>query len=665
MEPDLKHYDGIYRIDSTFPKTTNLEYFATEILLEIFSMLDDNSLLQVAQSSHRFESIALVAFKERYANRYFAIKNESAERCRQKPEIYRRFGEILNAIEFNGIYDLDENYWMIQAMNAHAKRIKKLQFIECHFNNIETILSQHNQIDSLTFQRCTAERLVYLPEFRNLQHLEARDFVDIEYSSYECILKNSNQLESLAVSLCNTDPLAIISWISEYSKHIKRLHLVNESELLNFESSTIMNVLPTIAVNLESLGLSIDNESVNLLRYLREYCGNIKQLELIHIYGVLSNELIEVLHSFDFITTLSLKLDSYQGDVDLLLKSFPHLRDLTIIVRCEMPSTYCFILSLLKECCALERVTIDSSLRQQLHSQSEIFRRDSDDDELAEDYELDYVDENPTKYNINLQFFEKFIEIIKIRQAQLELKENGKTMATVSKHEILWRDMLVHWRGYDSVYNRSGINLMDLARKDENCVDESRKQTLEFILDYLDLSSLYSFYNVNKRCKQLITDYVEKRSMQNAKFVVTDEFDINYDAIRTFGHNITDLKVNLLNDDIVCCSLIKQYCENLIKLSLNQKCKYHSEWYRYKFIYPSLRNFVFESTNAKTYFNLSKIPAQSQLETLEFKSDVWLRTDDYDPHLLRKLKRIKVKNLNYFITSFSNKLPHIEIIVND
>lgn len=113
---------------------------------------------------------------------------------------------------------------------------------------------------------------------------------------------------------------------------------------------------------------------------------------------------------------------------------------------------------------------------------------------------------NPIKCNINVQFYTEFVKIMKKQHAKLELKKNGKTIAMVLKYEVIWQNVLVHRQGYNAIHRRSDINLVDLAKTNDekDTVDVERQQLFDMILDYLDINSLYFLYTVNKKSKELV-----------------------------------------------------------------------------------------------------------------------------------------------------------------
>lgn len=675
MQVDSRSHDCISHINGLFPKITNLEYFPINILLNIFEMLDDNSLLYVASTGHRFDAIAQTIFKEKYANTYFVIPNDLCNKQQQqKRALINYFGKHINGIEANGLFNIDENHWMIEMLNEQpAINLKKIRFIECHFKNADSILSQYIKITHLTFQKCTADTIIQMPVLRDLKHFEVRDCMDIHDMSYKRIIKHCSQLESLIICNYNADYHEIIPCVSKYLKKLRKLNLANESDTMNFlqESSNLsQNFLDTVK-RLDSLGISVDSDSVPFLKWLRPHCKNITDIELVHINGEMNNEMIAEIRSFNNITTLSLRLDSYQENFEFVLKSFSHLRELAIAFRYEMSPNHNLILPLMRECNGLEKITIDF-LKRYINSEIEMifpFIYEDDDQENEQVPELVPNDEyNPIKCSINVQFYAEFIEIMKNRHAKLELKENGKTIAMVSKYEVIWRNMLVHWWGYDAIHSRSDINLLDLAKTNENdAMNAERQQPFDMILDYLDINSLHSLYNTNQSSKQLVTNYMEKQSTQHKKLIVTDEFDVNYDAIRTFGHYVTNLEVNVLNDDIILRRLIRHCCINVQKLHLNQKCKYHNAYHRYKFVFPQLRHFIYSSANAKTIFNLANLPPSSNLESIEFNSDIFLLDNGFQPNLFSNLKRIKFKRSNFSVRHFVNDLPKsiINVIITN
>lgn len=675
MQVNSESHDSICHINGLFPKITNLEYFPEYVLMKIFRILDDNSLLSVALSCHRFDIIVQAIVKEKYMNSYFVIPNEiGSQQQQQKRAIFNYFGKHINGIEANSLCNIDEHHWLIEMLNEHPHiHLKKLRFIECHFKNADSILLQYMKITHLTFLKCTADTIIQMPVFRDLTHFEVRDCMDIHDLSYKRIIKHCSQLECLIICNYNADYREIIPSVNKYLKKLRKLNLANESDTMNFlqESSTLSQEFLETVNRLDSLGISVDSESVPFLKWLRPHCRNITDIELIHINGEMANEMIAEIRLFNNITTLSLRLDSYQENFEFVLDSFANLRELTIAFRYEVAPNHSLIKTLMRECSGLDRITIDF-LKRYINSEIEMIfpfiYEDNDGQENELEPDLMPIEEyNSSKCNINVEFYAEFFAIMKNKDAKLELKENGKTIALVSKHEVIWRNMLVHWWGYDAIHSRADINLLDLAKTNEPNKTTGLKQPFDMILDYLDINSLYSLYNASNRARHLVTNYIEKQSIEHKKLIVTDEFDIDYDAIRTFGHYVTNLEVNVLNDDMILRRLIKQCCGNVQKLHLNQKCKYHNAYHRYKFVLPQLKHFIYSSANAKTIFNLANLPPSSNLQSIEFNSDIFLLDNGFQPNSFCNLKRIKFKRSNLSVRHFVNDLPksNIEIIITN
>lgn len=639
----------------------------------MFRMLDDDSLLCVALTGHRFDTIAQMVFKEKYADQYFVIPNGlGSKQQHQKRALINYFGKHINGIEANGLFNIDENHFLIEILNAQPDiNPKKFRFIECHFKNADSILTQYSKITHLTFQKCTADTIIQMPVLRDLRHFEVRDCMDIHDLTYKRIIKHCSQLESLIICNYNADYREMIPCVNKHLKKLRKLNLANESDTMNVlhESSNLSEAFLEIVKRLDSLGISVDADSVPFLKWLRPHCKNITDIELVHLNGEMDNEMIAEIRLFNNITTLSLRLDAYQENFEFVLRSFSHLRELSIAFRYEMSPSHDLILSLVRECSALEKITIDF-LKRYINSEIDmIFPFNYEDDDRDDEQVAELNDEyHPTKCNINVEFYNAFVEIMKNQHAKLELKENGKTIAMVTKYEVIWRNMLVHWWGYDAIHSRSNINLLDLAKTDQvNGTDANSKQPFEMILDYLDINSLYSLQNVNNKLRQFVTLHVGKQSVQHKKLIITDEFDVNYDAIRTFGHFATNLEVNVLDDDIILRRLIKLCCTNAQKLHLNQKCKYHNAYHRYKFVFPQLRHFIYSSANAKTIFNLANLPPSSTLESIEFNSDIFLLDNGFQPNLFSNLKQIKFKRSNFSVRHFVNDLPKstIDVIISN
>lgn len=96
------------------PQIDPLEYFPEKVLLQIFSEVDDMGLLHLSDCSYRFEVIAKIAFKKRYATQYFVFDSDTKTERKMYCDLFERFGRYANmkAVEVKSIQNFDENHWI-------------------------------------------------------------------------------------------------------------------------------------------------------------------------------------------------------------------------------------------------------------------------------------------------------------------------------------------------------------------------------------------------------------------------------------------------------------------------------------------------------------------------------------------------------------------------
>lgn len=71
-----------------------------------------------------------------------------------------------------------------------------------------------------------------------------------------------------------------------------------------------------------------------------------------------------------------------------------------------------------------------------------------------------YDDNEPADFyqNIIADFHTEFL-----KTNQRALWDNYRNIRHVTEDEIVWKNRLVHWIGYDPIYSRSNVSLLDLA----------------------------------------------------------------------------------------------------------------------------------------------------------------------------------------------------------
>ncbi|XP_055313379.1 uncharacterized protein LOC129574869 [Sitodiplosis mosellana] len=622
----------------------NFEHFPTEILLAIFAQINDNDLLNLGSISARFEPMVREVFAERYADQYFQIEAETERHRNLYSELFNLFGNSMRAIQAIGIRNIDDNHWLVQILDKHTPNLEKLYFKKCSFKNVDHFLSRHIKITHLAFcgGSCEKEYHIQLPEYRNLKSLELFEFSYISKPSLEQIFLNNPQMERLILSFCDhyfTLP-NIMELVYTHLKNLKVLNILDSYEKYGDISLPIslMNRFVSALTSLQSFGMTIFNESSrDLLRRMGSNCKSIKCLELYNFQcGYFSRELInrEAVCLFDKVETLSLLKYSNQEKIEQIIENLPFLRCLSI-----SKISYCSndeILTILRKCTNLEKLIIE-----------------------PENTWTGRYNEDESLYRRNAHFHEEFIEAIPNSHFRLEFKEKGEVIGIVTKEEIIWRNKLLHWVGYDPILSRSKLQLLDLATIPKWSTGK-HKQPLNLIFNHLDLDSLYSFCMTSKESKQLVHNYIQhrckpspkkctkQRSIQRGKFFVTDEFGIDNKGLQMFGKCMKYLEVNLLNYHIGhFLNMIDKHCKILKILCFRTHQKIDPD----RFILPQIRHFIFYGYDKDCTYDcdLSFLSRQCpNLEILEMKTVAKLCAFNKKvQHSFENLQMIKFKPFDH------------------
>lgn len=600
--------------------------------MPIFNGINDIGLLYLASSSHRFEVLARAVFSKRYTDKYFVVEGES----KRDQEIYwgqfKYFGSYIKAVKANNIRNIDKNHWMTKMLCKHSTNLEKLSFYKCFFKNGLDLLQQHMAITHLTIHGFNYDDSEYvrLPKYRNLKKLEVNYFRRITLGSLKKVFRHNPQLESLIIRYCD-HYFSLPQIMSITHKHL--MYLKEWCVLENFDLETNFPYNKRVekflhSVNgLDLLGFSIDGcEYIDklILQRLANSCRDIKRLELNLMGGYLGNDMLEMIQLFDKIEDLSLQMINLNS-VESLVQRLPRL-------RCFKMSRLSLwhiaqVLPILSVCNNLEKMVVEVS-RQLWSGDEEI------EDALP---------------NINVNFHENFIKAIQNQHLQLEITDRDEVIGFVTAKEIVWRNKLVHYVGYDPIYSQSNLNLLDLANHEQISNDEQKAPKFNEILEYLDLSSLCSLSKVNKKARKLVESFVQQQSAKHGAFIISDEFSIDFNGLRAYGRYVNNLDVKLIDD---CTDqlrhVIETYFKNLRKLRLSAYLRIDP----HNFIFPSvlfLHHYVFygygSSRQCIFHCNVTSLSETCRhLEILEFKTLVRIHaTDEHEPHSLYKLKQFKFK----------------------
>lgn len=615
----------------------NFEHFPAEILLPIFSHTNDIDLANLGTISARFEPMVRELFVERYIGKYFLIEGEMKRHQEAYSKMLNIFGSSIRTIEAKGIRHIDDDHWLVKLLNEKTPNLEKLCFSECSFRNADNFLLKHIKITHLTFRGGFAENdyCIQLPEYRYLKSLELFNFSHISKTSLKQILCHNLQMERLVLKSCNhyfTLP-NIVELVYKHLNHLKELNILDSHGRYNdiFMTFGLMDQFASVLTSLESFAMTLSNEVTReLLERVSLNCTNVKRLELFDLHRSYNPEVIESICLFNALQNLSLINCSHQDYLVTIVQNLSNLRYLSITDTMRSLTTHfnnAELLEILRKSKNLKKFIIESDY-------FSAFDEDDNNDE--------------TCYRKNINFHNEFIEAIPNPKFRLEFKEKGKIIGLITREEIIWRNKLLHWIGYDSIHNNTNLRLLDLA----NVSEGKHKQPLNLIFNYLDLDSLYSFCMTSKTNKQLVHNYIQKRcktspkkrakqrSIQRPMFYITDEFCTNQHGLQMFGKCIKHLEVQLLDDNILyILNIIEENCKNLTTLCLRTRQTIDPDCLNV----PQIRHFIFYGYDEHYSYscNLNKLSLNCpNLEILEIKtiSEICTGKKALSSKNLRKIK---------------------------
>lgn len=564
------------------------------MLMQIFVNLDDISLLNLANNSYRFAAITKMAFEEKYADKDFVIAGGgkgSIDRYRDiYLELFQRFGAGIKAIKFIRVRELDYDHWIMHMIEQYTNRVERLKFEYCTIDRIELILSRYMNITDLIIH-CSHygqnDAVAKIPTFGNLRKLEL---------TYELRYGNSVYIDVFEI-MCHNPALEtlilrgyevpeILLTIADHLKHLKELHLTSNDLPSNWVLSDDDIVMVVYSLqHLKSLELSISNDHADLMHELGSNCKNIENLGVNYSDDDhIDDQMIEALRQFENVTNLKVNFShGFRIPIGPIAENFPNLSSLEISTL----ESSLDLLSLLRKCKTLETIVI----------------------EVYSDYSMG---------SMNIQFFSEFIDIMQNRHGKIEFKELGELVGYVTQTEIVWRNKLMHWIGYDHANNSSNLTLLDLANRSNATDAEQNQCPFDKILGFLDMDSLHSLSIASKRSKQLVDEFVNQKMEEGDEFTITDEFHRDGDRF----------------DMII---------EHAQRIKLETFQLEHIEWLLQRYgPFPQVQHLV-------SVANYDFIPAEisrlfPKLETLDMKTDFLCHEFvKEDTVFFRKLKKITLR----------------------
>lgn len=637
-------------MNKLFPKIDNLEHFPLKVLMNIFARLDYMDLYNLAEESFRFKNIAKIVLNERYSHEYFIIDETKYEK-ETYVDFFERFGSEIKAIKVQNenmpIYDSDYDDDWITSLLGKTKNLEKLTLERLPYSYYTKVLQHVN--DNITHLILRDLHDNFHPSrFRNLMKLEIKNTAAFEFDELEEIFHSNPALESLILGDEFTKMReSYLGWeysfdelvklIGTYLKQLKELEytpiisswfkkMLREDGIVDLSEVDIEKFVGSLK-HLESLGLSSDikyyTDFNELLRRLNSECKSIKHLKLYNIDGY-DSELFEIIRSFENIESLALAFARFGDEIEFLVEDLRFLRNLDVTMHSK-GIDWSFVLRLLRKCSTLEKLTVTG------------------------DPWVSKMGWFGTK-----DFYNQFIESMQNRNVQLEVKYEDHTIGFISKDGAIWRNKLIHWVGCDQ--NSSNIHLLDLAKKPSIVTSDANAEQpgpFDLILGYLDLNCLYSFSQTSKMCSQLVKNHVIQHSQKQETLTITNEFCRNpyglggrYGGLEVFADYVTDLKVDIVHENIADLKDLLKSFHNLKKLHIYAEVNIRP----LDLIVPQVQHLIYDGVRFMELSDLNELSYRCpDLETFELKGPMYIGFGN-------KGERLNFRNLKSFTLKYHEAL---------
>lgn len=425
-----------------------------------------------------------------------------------------------------------------------------------------------------------------LPNYRNLKKLKLKNCGEV--TNLIQIIQNNPKLESLILEFDSDwfqiDEMMMI--VAENLKHLMELHLMGDEQKNNFAFPFSTSLIVDSLKNLQSLKICVSDHHLKLIQQLGMECKNLTHLALVRRNywdeNNFSDEMIDAIRQFDGLERLELTQWKYDDRMESLIECLPNLRQLQLSM--VTPCSNTFILALLRMCPSFEIMTVDS------------------------------ITEAMPKF---LEFFNEVVEIMQKPNAKVVFKDERQMIGYVTKEEIVWNNKLMHWIGYDPIYNTSNINLFDLAKPSVASPADEKRSPFDHICDYLDLNSLQELSTASKRSNELVENYVKRHAQQNGTFTISDEFHCDANGLDAFASHVENLKLIIFDEDfLVHLNMVAKNYIKLNKLRIYAN-NFHLDLSNCSF--PRVRHMIFNSD----CINLGGISrSHPNIETLEIQTSV-------------------------------------------
>lgn len=568
--------------------------FPNEILLKSMILLNDVSLLDMTRVCKRFQKIAKSAFKKKYngktAESYFNLsifcESDFDEYMRYRP-FFITFGDDMIAIEIRFFDDsrVARNHWIIKMLQRYCTSLARLSIFGGVQLDLTGIIGSIQITTSITHLKLNGVKFLD-QTWANLHYPILESFSTryaIERNTIDSFVRNNHQIKHLDFAYCHFDVDVVRSMCGRLDE-LMTLSIQDFTPILG-ETFDLIS-FPA----LESFHLCIDPDTtLAILDAISEGCKQLRHLfveENSHSHIAWNDGNIHNCCKMLNLENLTICVNSLDIQrINKLVQSLPKLTSLTLKHFVNESDSSENIIDVIEFCSKLETLSIDVC-------------------GIPPDLSNNFITQIATITQNNPQF-------------TLTLERNINLVS--SQGVVRNKDGIIFWNGYDSIFNQSTTNLLDL---DNKCLMK--------IVRCLDVNSQCKLYETCKQTRELISQYI-------ADNVFYTTLTMNERIFEIIGKHVRHLNVeiNVLNlivnetDDIVLDAVeawrrINQYCYNTTELVIASIFYISHDVYRIpNLIWPNLEKLTFSTPYpvSNSVLRLVVCPKLKYLEICNFSNE--------------------------------------------
>lgn len=535
--------------------------FPNEILLNIFGLLDDQTLLQTTRVCKTFKNLAETAVAEKYNGIHFegydleykhykieAFKGNGFNETKQHIPFLVAFGEKISSIIIEFYPENVDFKWIIRLVKKYLQSTSKVEFTKSY--NLHFM-------DNGPDMPAEVDLVEFIPCFPNLKYLSVSglklkgslwarlhcpSLVEVYFNCIEDFAahtlkqfcNNNQQLEQFTCR--NVSNLTIDTFDGMKLKTLACDSDSDSDETMNFISETSNVSLPNLVV------FATDNRTKSLFEILATSSKNIEKFTVQRAVEPfeISDHQVDILCSFKQLSTLIMKGVIFNvKQVLKLTGELTHLKNLQFVhsnsislsdVKNILKTTSNSKLSKI-------RINFELTIKEDLPPLSQIHQ-------LFIDF---------AKPNLLLLFYITNMVEFKWKYEIVAITKSKVTMSTSPQRE----GKLICWN--DQTHNEAlGMNVLQLD-------DTSLRKIIDYLDDERDLLSLHQTCNR----MQLLIGPIFQQEYADEPFHICRTLHETEDYLRCFGKNFPriffDIKKCIRSPVTLYWNLIHKYCGNNLK----------------------------------------------------------------------------------------------------